>query len=241
MNAHTLLPWLTDSQSNLPGDQEEMSLAKVVRNDMLSLILKGALAPGQRINEPDIATRLGVSRVPVREALRELESSGLVVARKHSGVFVRQLDLSEIRDLYQLRGLLDGFAGRHAAQLAKAPRAMLLASLNDSVQAMQDAEKQHLVQRYYGENLRFHWLIIAATQNHALTDTYRGLVQKLHLSRLKNLSQDVGMQASIAEHRDIVKALSQGNPQLCEALMSNHVDIAFKRLNIAEDPSQQET
>ncbi|HOZ62927.1 MAG TPA: FCD domain-containing protein [Burkholderiaceae bacterium] len=235
MNKHTLLPWLTESFQNQPGDQEDISLAKVVRNDMLSLILKGALAPGQRINEPDIANRLGVSRVPVREALRELESSGLVVARKHSGVFVRQLDPSEIRDLYQLRGLLDGFAGRQAAQLPKAPKATLLANLNDSVQAMQDAEKQHVVQRYYAENLRFHWLIIASTNNQALTDTYRGIVQKLHLSRLKNLSDDVGMQASIAEHRDIVKALTQGNPQLCEALMSNHVDIAFKRLNPTVD------
>ena len=238
MNSNTVLPWLADSDHGRVTDQDDLSLAKVVRNDMLSQILKGTLAPGQRINEPDIASRLGVSRVPVREALRELESSGLVVARKHSGVFVRQLEPSEIRDLYQLRGLLDGFAGRQAAQLAKAPRAVLLAGLNDSIQAMQESEAQHQVQRYYGENLRFHWLIIAATHNHALTETYRGIVQKLHLSRLKNLSQDVGMQASIAEHRDIVKALSQGNPQLCEALMSNHVDIAFKRLNTAVIPAE---
>lgn len=238
MDSHTVLPWLADTDHSRVTDREDLSLAKVVRNDMLSQILKGTLAPGQRINEPDIANRLGVSRVPVREALRELESSGLVVARKHSGVFVRQLGPSEIRDLYHLRALLEGFAGRQAAQLAKAPRAILLADLNDSVQDMQDAEKLHQVQRYYGENLRFHWLIMAATHNHAVTDTYRGIVQKLHLSRLKNLSHDVGMQASIAEHRDIVKALGQGNPQLCEALMSNHVDIAFKRLNNATDPAE---
>ena len=237
MNSNTVLPWLTDSAQSHASDQEELSLAKVVRNDMLSQILKGTLAPGQRINEPDIANRLGVSRVPVREALRELESSGLVVARKHAGVFVRQLDPSEIRDLYQLRGLLDGFAGRQAAQLAKVPRAVLLSGLNDSIQAMQEAEAQHQIQRYYGENLRFHWLIMAATNNHAVTDTYRGIVQKLHLSRLNILSHDVGMQESIAEHRDIVKALSQGNPQLSEALMSNHVDIAFQRLNSASTPA----
>ena len=240
MDSITVLPWLTDSRHHSAVHLGEMSLAKVVRNDMLALILKGALAPGQRINEPDIANRLGVSRVPVREALRELESSGLVVARKHSGVFVRQLEPLEIRDLYQLRALLDGFVGRQAAQLAKAPRAVLLADLKDSIQAMQDAEAQHKVQTYYGENLRFHWLIVAASHNNALTDTYRGLVQKLHLSRLKNLSHDVGMRASIAEHRDIVKALSQGDPQLCEALMSNHVDIAYKRLSNANDPSEKD-
>ncbi len=239
MTSSPVLPWHTESRTNPAAEQADIPLSKVVLNDMLALILRGTLAPGQRINEPDIANRLGVSRVPVREALRELESSGLVVARKHSGVFVRQLEASEIRDLYQLRALLDGFAGRQAAQLAKVPRAILLADLNDSIQAMHDAEKQRQVQSYYSENLRFHWLLISATHNETLTETYRGIVQKLHLSRLKNLFHNVGMQSSIAEHRDIVKALSQGNAQLCEALMANHVDIAYKRLSTAATVTDQ--
>ncbi|UUZ67190.1 winged helix-turn-helix domain-containing protein [Polaromonas sp. P2-4] len=82
-----MLPWLTESSVDRFSDVRDTTLAKLVRDDMLGLILKGVLAPGQRINEPDVANRLQVSRVPVREALRELESSGLVVARKHSGRF----------------------------------------------------------------------------------------------------------------------------------------------------------
>ena len=224
-------PWLSDTPSDKIHDVRDTSLAKLVRDDMLALILKGVWVPGQRINEPDAAGRLGVSRVPVREALRELESSGLVVARKHSGVFVRELDASEIQDLYQMRGLLDGYAGRHAAQLGKVAKAALLQGLNTSVQAMQDAADRHSVQEYYAQNLRFHWLIVAGVNNHALSDTYRGIVHKLHLSRLKNLSQDVGMRSSIAEHREIVQTLAQGDPQRCEALLCSHVGVAFKRLN----------
>lgn len=225
-----MLPWLTESSAERLNDVRDTSLAKLVKSDMLALILRGVLAPGQRINEPDVAARLGVSRVPVREALRELESSGLVVARKHSGVFVRQLDAPEIRDLYQMRGLLDGFAGRQAALLPKGRMAALLALLDDSVHAMTDAAAKHEVQRYYGENLRFHWAIIEAASNQTLTETYRGIVQKLHLSRLKNLSHDVGMQASIAEHAEIVRALRQGDPVRCEALMAHHVGDAYLRL-----------
>jgi DNA-binding GntR family transcriptional regulator len=240
MTLQTALPWLTESSADRLSDVRDTSLAKLVRDDILALILKGVLAPGQRINEPDVASRLGVSRVPVREALRELESSGLVVARKHAGVFVRQLDAPEIRDLYQMRGLLDGFAGRQAAQLPEVEKAALLALLGDSVNAMQDAASQLNVQRYYGENLRFHWAIVAATGNHTLTETYRGIVQKLHLSRLKNLSHDVDMQASIAEHKEIVQALSQGNPVRCEALMSSHVGVAFERLNKSTPPQEPE-
>ena len=208
----------------------DTSLAKLVRDDMLALILKGVFAPGQRINEPDVASRLGVSRVPVREALRELESSGLVVARKHSGVFVRELEAAEICDLYQVRGLLDGFAGRQATGLPLTRKTALLAILDAAAEAMKDAASLQEVQRYYGENLRFHWALIEACDNRTLAETYRGVVQKLHLSRLKNLARDVGMQASIAEHVQIVEALRQGDPVRCESLMSRHVGDAYQRL-----------
>jgi DNA-binding GntR family transcriptional regulator len=225
-----MLPWLTESSADRFSDVRDTSLAKLVKGDMLSLILKGVLLPGQRINEPDVAARLGVSRVPVREALRELESSGLVVARKHAGVFVRQLGAPEIRDLYQLRSLLDGFAGRQAAQLPAAARTALLEVLEGAVLAMKDAASRHQVQQYYGQNLRFHWALIEAAGNQTLADSYRDIVQKLHLSRLKNLSHDYGMQASIAEHVQIVQAVRDGNPQRCEHLMAHHVSDAYRRL-----------
>ncbi|MEY3873115.1 MAG: hypothetical protein RLZZ296_2110 [Pseudomonadota bacterium] len=225
-----MLPWLTESSTDRFNDVRDTSLAKLVRDDMLGLILKGVLIPGQRINEPDVAARLGVSRVPVREALRELESSGLVVARKHSGVFVRQLAAPEIRDLYQMRALLDGFAGRQVAQRTHLDNVTLIHLLDDSIAAMQDAASQHDVQRYYGENLRFHWAIVEAAGNQSLTETYRGIVQKLHVSRLQNLAHDASMQESITEHMDIASALRQGDPERCNKLLTEHVDDAHSRL-----------
>ena len=237
MTSQTVLPWLAESSPHRFNDVRDTSLAKLVRDDVLALILDGGLTPGQRINEPDVAARLGVSRVPVREALRELESSGLVVARKHSGVFVRQLDAWEIRDLYQLRGLLDGFAGRQAALLPTPQKDTLLSTLEDATRAMQDAASRKEVQRYYSENLRFHWAIVESAGNASLTETYRGIVQKLHLSRLKNLSHDMGMQASIAEHEALVLVVRQGDPARCETLMSRHVGDAYERLTLATTPA----
>lgn len=236
-----MLPWLTESPAGHFDTVRDVPLSKLVRDDMLALILKGVLVPGQRINEPDVASRLQVSRVPVREALRELESSGLVISRKHSGVFVRQLDAAEVRDLYQMRGLLDGFAGRCAARLPDARRETLLTLLEASVNAMLQAAAQHEVQRYYSENLRFHWAIVEAAGNQQLSETYRGIVQKLHLSRLKNLSQDVGMKASIAEHVEIVQALRDADAERCEALMSHHVGDAYQRLHKAGLPKSAAT
>jgi len=234
-----MLPWLSDEACDPPGTLHGVPLAKVVRDDMLGMILRGELRPGQRINEPDMASRLGISRVPVREALRELESTGLVVARKHAGVFVHEPDAREILELYEMRGMLDGFAGRRAARLPDAQRTALADLLDESIAQMKAAFAAHDVQLYYRENLRFHWAIVQAAGNRAMANTYRSVVQKLHLSRLKNLSQDTGMRASIAEHERISRALRKGDIARCEDLMARHVSGAYDRLQSLETKSQQ--
>lgn len=228
-----MLPWHSPPNEDHFATVRDTKLSQLVRDDLLGRILGGQLLPGVRINEPDVAARLGVSRVPVREALRELESSGLLVPRKHAGVFVRELEADEVRGLYDLRGLLDGYAGRCAAQLPLRRRKALAAALDKSIAAMRAAAEAHDVISYYAENLSFHWLMVEATDNQPVVETYRGVVQKLHVARLKNLSQDVGMQASIAEHIEIAQALRDGNAVLGEALLATHVRDAFGRLKAA--------
>ena len=208
----------------------DTSLAKMVRDEMLSLILTGGLAPGQRINEPDVAARLGVSRVPVREALRELESSGLVAARKHLGVFVRVMSEKEVSDLYELRGVLDGHVGAKAAGLPDRERRALGKRLALMLGEMKACAKRHDVQAYYASNLAFHWAFVEAAKNQELTRSYRGIVQQLHLSRLRNLSHDIGMQASIVEHERILKALLDGEPDTSRRLLVSHVSASHDRL-----------
>lgn len=231
-----MLPWDAAPQPDhaLAASLRSTSLGKLVRDDVLRLILRGDLKAGERINEPDIAARLGVSRVPVREALRELESSGLVEARKHSGVFVRRLGAKEVRDLYELRALLDGFAGRRAAQLPEAERLQVADALDGCIARMEAAALEINVSAYYPENLRFHWLMVEASGNDALRETYRNIVQKLHLSRLASLSQDLGMAASIASHRAIAAALRAGDAARCELLLAAHVQQAHERLRTQE-------
>ncbi len=231
-----MLPWITQPPDPELHKLRTTSLAKLARDDVLAAIMSGSLAPGERINEPDVASRLQISRVPVREALRELESSGVVVSRKHSGVFVRRLEAKEVQDLYQMRALLDGFAGRMAAQLPKVQNAALVKLLTASAKRMEQAMQAQHSQAYYKENLQFHWAIVEAAGNQAMSETYRSIVQKLHISRLKNLSAKVSMKASIAEHRAIVKALHMGDSALAEDLMSRHVADAFVRLQ--QTPSE---
>jgi DNA-binding GntR family transcriptional regulator len=235
-----MLPWKTpgETDASLAAAVRSTSLGKLVRDDVLGMILRGEIKAGERINEPDVAARLGVSRVPVREALRELESSGLVEARKHSGVFVRKLGADEVRGLYELRALLDGYAGRRAARLAPAQRQQLADALDASVGRMQDAAQSLDVSAYYSENLRFHWLMVEAAGNPSLAETYRHVVQKLHLSRLTNLSHGLGMQASVADHREIAAALRAGDARYCEQLLADHVERAHQRLVTHTNPKE---
>jgi DNA-binding GntR family transcriptional regulator len=228
-----MFPWLDPSTATASSRLQalrETSLAKLVREDLLERILSGQLRPGDRIGEPEVGARLSVSRVPVREALRELESSGLVVSRKHAGVFVREIEPAEVRDLYEMRALFDGFAAARAADLPEGQRAGLVAALSASIRLMKAAEKKKQLRDYYAENLRFHWLIVEASGNRQMAASYQDVVQRLHLARLKNLSQDLGMRTSIKEHEDIAAAIGAGRVDEARALLEQHVGDAWRRL-----------
>jgi DNA-binding GntR family transcriptional regulator len=211
------------------------SLGKLVRDQLLNQILAGEFAPGQALRESELVERLKVSRAPVREALRELESSGLVVSRKHSGVYVRELSDEEVRDLYQFRSLLDSHAGRMASQLPAERRGELVRALEPCTEAMDTAIRDANPQAYYRENLRFHWLFIEYAANREIAKTYREVIQKLHLARLKNLSTEPHREQSNAEHKQIVKALRDSttiaHANYCAELLAHHVIHAHDRLS----------
>ena len=222
------MPWLAAPRSNFAlRPASDIPLARLIHEDVLSSILRGELRPGQRITEPAIAARLGVSRVPVREALRELESAGMVESRKHTGVFVRQLSDAETADLYELRSVLDAFGGKRAAEK---PAPVLIKMLRLLLSEMDAAAAVSDIGAYYNANLRFHWAIVEASGNAQVIEVYRGIVQKLHLARLANLSSNAGIQFSVREHRAIFNAIRAGKPAECETLMAHHVKAAKQRL-----------
>lgn len=223
-----MLPWLVSADSE-PTLQtvRRVPLARLVHKEILAGILSGDLQLGEKISDSALAEKLGVSRMPVREALRELESSGLVEARKHTGVFVRMPSPREISELYELRAALDALAGR---KVAAAPPSDLLDQLIACNETMAAAVEQKDVLAYYRGNLDFHWNIVSAAGNRELASMYRGLVQRVHAARIKSLSSDVAMMASFQDHRDIVEAIRARDPHRCASLMSAHVGRAIARL-----------
>ena len=229
------MDWLTSPvQSDEFAEIKNTSLGKLVRDYLLGQIMSGALVPGQALREPELVEQMKVSRVPVREALRELESMGLVVSRKHSGVYIRELAEDEVHDLYQFRSLMDSHAGRVVAELPAERRLALVEKLEACTAAMDRAIAEGNTQAYYNTNLQFHWLFIEFAGNREIAKSYREVIQKLHLARVKNLSTEDHRRQSNAEHKQIAQALrdasSIAGAHHCAELLAHHVVNAHKRL-----------
>jgi DNA-binding GntR family transcriptional regulator len=223
-----MLPWLVATESE-PAlhTLRDVPLGRLVHKEILACILRGDLAPGVKISDSALAAKLQVSRMPVREALRELEGAGLVESRKHNGVFVRMPTAREIAELYELRASLDALAGR---KVAGAASPQVIQRLEQRLAAMHAAAERKDVLAYYQGNVEFHWDIVSAAGSQELAATYRGIAQRVHLARLKSLSSDVAMLSSLRDHDCILDAIRRRDPEGCAFLMSSHVQQAAVRL-----------
>jgi phosphonate utilization transcriptional regulator len=203
------------------------SLPMLVQDAILRLIQSGEIGAGAKLNEVALATRLGVSRGPVREAFRALEEAGLVRLEKNRGVFVREIRPDEAIELYDLRAGLDEIAGRLlAARVTEAE----LAELEALVDAMEQADT---IELYFPLNIRFHDRIVEMAGNRPLMATYRRVINEMHLLRRHGLVSGGGLLVSNGEHRTILAALASRRPEAVVEAMRGHVMAGRERLLLA--------
>ncbi|MDQ2736618.1 MAG: phosphonate utilization associated transcriptional regulator [Pseudomonadota bacterium] len=196
------------------------SLSSVVQSELERMILSGELPPGEKLTEVALATRLGVSRGPLREAFRMLEEAGLVRTEKNRGVFVRDLPVEEAIEIFELRAAMDELVGRRlAANIAPAALKEIRALVDQMEQSVKakDAPAYHLL------NMRFHDRLVELAGNSKLTAVYRKLIKELSLFRRLNLADGGLMPISVGEHRQIVKAIASGDEQAAGRAMFEHV------------------
>jgi len=199
---------------------QSSSLPTLVQRELTQQIIAGDLRAGAKLNEVDVALRLGVSRGPVREAFRALEESGLVRFEKNRGVFVRQVSLEEADEIFELRALLDEYAGRRAARNATADDVFVLEKLVDG---MEDAARRGEIDDYFALNLEFHDRIVELAGNAKLARLYRRLVNELHLYRRASLGAAGNLPVSVAEHRAIIDRIAAHQPAAAGRLLHDHV------------------
>ncbi|MEI2415925.1 GntR family transcriptional regulator [Orrella sp. JC864] len=219
---------------NDASEKKAPLLAASAAEEIKRMIYAGEIAPGSRLNEAALAQRMGVSRGPIREAIRILAGSGLVTAVAHRGMFVRQMSMRDMLESYDLRALIFGFAARRAAEFLSPEREQ---ALEDAMDRMRQAAAAGDGAAYYELNLRFHEMILAFSNNRHAARAYNEYVADLHLFRRKFFDYNGKMQRSNAEHRGIVDAIKAGNVALAGELAEQHVLAGKQRLltDLAED------
>jgi DNA-binding GntR family transcriptional regulator len=212
------------------------SLSSLVAQELERMILAGTLAAGERLNEQSLATRLGVSRGPVREAVRGLERSGLVVAVRNQGSYVRQVSAEEALEIYDLRAAITGLA---CARLAKTATAAQLAVLRGLVKRMDEARKAGEAPSYYAANLEFHAALLAQGAGPRTRRLYEELGNELHLFRRRALVEPENMRESNAEHAIILRAIAAGDDAAARAAGEAHIAGGKRRFRATDITTPQ--
>jgi DNA-binding GntR family transcriptional regulator len=212
---------------NAAPEKPEQGLPVFVAEQLKQLIYCGELKPGERLNEAALALRMGTSRGPVREAIRMLTGLGLVKAVLNRGVFVRQISVREMLELYDLRALVFGFAAERATdQLAENHKAQFVQLLGDMDSAC-ETENANL---YYELNLKFHALVLLLSNNQRAQAAYDDYVKEMHLFRRDYFNAPGNMRQSNAEHRALYEAIAKGAKTKAKSTAERHVLKGRERL-----------
>ena len=207
----------------------EHSLSSLAQRELERRIISGEIAAGSKLNEVDVASTLGVSRGPVREAFAALSQAGLVRVEKNRGVFVRQVSLDEANEFYEVRAALEGLIGRLAARRISLDEIEQLRAL---VRRMHQVQKGRRAEDYFALNVEFHDRLARAARNNALLANYRGVVNQLDLYRRATISRSVeNIPLSTQEHESIVEAVAARDEPRAQALLTEHVLVSRARLH----------
>ncbi len=183
-------------------------------------IFNGELAPGQWVDELALAEQMGISRTPLREALKVLAAEGLVVSEPRRGSYVAQVTEQDLEDIFPVLAMLEGRAAAEAAERADAKALATLAELHERLQRQAAAGR---INDYYQTNTRIHEALIALAGNKWLASCITDLRRVLKLSRQQQLRLPGRMAESCAEHMAVFAALKARDAAGAEAAMRTHL------------------
>lgn len=201
--------------------EDTLSLGERAYRRLRASIVQGVLPAGRKVSERSLATLLGISAQPVREALRRLEQDGMVVTHPRRGTVVAEMGPAQLAELGRIRAALEGVAAALAAERMDAPALARLAGLLARMKAGTEAADRGALDE---ANEEFHALIHRATGNVFLIRSLGSLRAYDDLGHHRAVgSQPRDLPKALREHRGIVAALRRRDPALAEARMRGHI------------------
>lgn len=199
---------------------EYLPLRDVVFRTLRKAILKGDLKPGERLMELQLASKLGVSRTPIREAIRMLEQEGLAVSIPRKGAEVAKMTEKDMEDVLQIREALDDLAVQVACdKMTEEQLAELTLKMHHFENAVQDDQLEKIVEY----DVAFHELIYEASDNPKLVTLLSNIREQIYRYRVEYLKEKENYPTLVQEHRAIVDALSQKNKKRVADVMRIHI------------------
>ncbi|RHW27493.1 GntR family transcriptional regulator [Nocardioides immobilis] len=224
------------SSETVPTQLPRATYASMVTERLRDSIVNGSLAPGSQLSEAELATRFGVSRGPVREALQRLIQEGLVRAEPHRGVFVPVLTEDDVRDIYLARAALESAAVQHIITSSRSEAAA--DDLDAMVKLMAEAEAADDWEAVGRHDLDFHSALVAATGSERLQRMFSTVISETRLC-LGVLTSADARSDLVDEHRQIAAMIRKRQTDKALAVLKQHFDDAVVTIKSREpDPEE---
>ena len=198
-----------------------LPLRDVVFNTLREAILKGELKPGERLMELQLASKLGVSRTPIREAIRMLEQEGLAVTIPRRGAEVAKMTEKDMNDVLQVREALDELAVSIACELITEEE---LKKLKKATETFEKALSTGNIKQIAEADIEFHDIIYQASRNPKLVNILNNLREQIYRYRIQYLKDENNYANLLEEHREILEGLSKKDKELVSNSMRKHVE-----------------
>lgn len=203
------------------GDNDYLPLRDVVFNTLRQSILTGELKPGERLMEIHLADKLGVSRTPIREAIRKLELEGLVTMIPRRGAEVAQITEKHLKDVLEVRRALDALTVELACERITQEE---LTDLMDARDLFAKAIKTKDANKIAQADVAFHDIILIASRNDRLMQMLSNLSQQMYRYRLEYVKDDEHYDRLIEEHNIIFYAISRRDSKVGAEAIIAHID-----------------
>ena len=197
------------------------------------MIVDGVFAPGDHLSEEHLSAEIGVSRTPVREALRRLEGDYFVAIRANRGARVIGWEAADVADLFQLRAIVEGFAARCAAERANADEVAAMRAEIEVIDKALTGRASPDIDRFLAANSRFHQHLSGAAKNSRLSEIIKSLVAQAVVVRTAKRYSIEELRRSNFHHREMVDAIEARDGALAETIMKSHILAAGKAFKTA--------
>lgn len=209
-------------QDNLQIHMDEfLPLRDVVFNTLRQAILTGELKPGERLMEIHLANRLGVSRTPIREAIRKLELEGLVIMIPRRGAEVAQITEKSLKDVLEVRRALDALCAELACDRIKEDE---LSALKEACITFEEATKTRDTKVIARADVQLHDIIVEATGNNRLITLVNNLSEQMYRYRFEYIKDESQHDRLVEEHRSIYESLVKKDKQAASNAAKLHID-----------------